>query len=208
MLQIQQIDLDNEQIYFLGSNRESGDPYFQYLYRVNFDGSQLVNLTPEIAHHQIGWSDSAEYFSDVFSTPTTPAVAVVRNTSGELQMALEETDISALVAGGWVAPEPFVVKARDQITDIYGLLYKPSNFDETKSYPVLNYLYPGRKAVAWVHDRFVPRAVTSSLWPSLDSSLWSWMLWVRLGDRSPSTTPTMEIWAIVACLIRSKAFDS
>lgn len=143
VLQIQQVDLDNEQIYFLGSNRESGDPYFQYLYRVNFDGSQLVNLTPEIANHQICWSDSAEYFSDVYSTPTVSAVAVVRNKSGELQMALEETDISALLASGWVAPEPFVVKARDQITDIYGLLYKPSNFDEAKSYPVLNYLYPG-----------------------------------------------------------------
>jgi dipeptidyl aminopeptidase/acylaminoacyl peptidase len=143
VLQIQQVDLENELIYFLGSNRESGDPYFQYLYRINFDGSDLINLTPETANHQISWSESAEYFSDVYSTPTTAPVFVVRNTSGEPQMVLEETDIDSLVASGWVAPIPFIVKARDQITDLYGLLYKPSNFDETMSYPVLNYLYPG-----------------------------------------------------------------
>lgn len=143
VLQIQQIDLENEQIYFLGSNRESGDPYFQYLYRINFDGSELINLTPETANHQISWSESADYFSDVYSTPTTAPVSVVRNTAGEPQLTLEETSIAALIASGWVAPIPFSVKARDQITDLYGLLYKPSNFDETKSYPVLNYLYPG-----------------------------------------------------------------
>ncbi len=143
VLQIEQVDLVNEQIYFLGSNREAGDPYFQYLYRINLDGSDLVNLTPEIANHEIRWSDSLDYFTDSYSTPTTAAITVVRNTQGEQQLVLEETNIDALVASGWVAPLPFSVKARDQITDLYGLLYKPSNFDETKSYPVLNYLYPG-----------------------------------------------------------------
>lgn len=143
VLQIQQIDLENEQIYFLGSNREAGDPYFQYLYRINFDGTELTNLTPETADHQISWSESANYFSDVYSTPNTAPVSVVRNRAGETQLLLEETDIDPLISSGWVAPIPFSVKARDQITDLYGLLYKPSNFDDTKSYPVLNYLYPG-----------------------------------------------------------------
>lgn len=143
VLDIQQIDLANEQIYFTGSNREPGDPYYQYLYRVNFDGSDLVNLTPENANHQINWSQSGDYFSDVYSTPTTAPVSVVRSRAGERQVELEQTDISALIDSGWVAPVPFTVKARDQITDIYGLMYKPTNFDETQSYPVLNYLYPG-----------------------------------------------------------------
>jgi len=143
VLQIQQVDLDNEQVYFLGSNREAGDPYFQYLYRINLDGTGLVNLTPEIANHQIVWADSAALFSDTYSTPTTAPVSVVRNSAGEQQLVLEEADIDALVSSGWVAPVPFSVKARDQITDLYGLLYKPSDFDESKSYPVLNYLYPG-----------------------------------------------------------------
>ena len=143
VLQIQQVDLENELIYFIGSNREEGDPYFQYLYRINFDGSDLINLTPEIANHQINWSESADYFTDVYSTPTTAAISLIRNKAGEQMLALEETDISLLLESGWVAPEPFIVKARDQITDIYGLLYQPSNFDESQSYPILNYIYPG-----------------------------------------------------------------
>lgn len=143
VLQIQQVDTDNEHIYFLGSNPESGDPYFQYLYRVNFDGAGLINLTPEIANHVINWSESANYFTDIFSTPTTAPVSVLRDKTGEVLLTLEQTDVSALLVSGWVAPEPFTVKARDQVTDIYGLLYKPSNFDESESYPILNYLYPG-----------------------------------------------------------------
>ncbi|MDC1436914.1 S9 family peptidase [Gammaproteobacteria bacterium] len=143
VLQIQQVDIDNEKIYFIGSNRESGDPYFQYLYSVNFDGTGLINLTPEIANHVVNWSESANYFTDIFSTPTTAPVSVLRDKVGQVMLTLELTDISALLASAWVAPEPFTVKARDQITDIFGLLYKPSNFDESKSYPILNYLYPG-----------------------------------------------------------------
>lgn len=143
VLQVQYIDLENEQIYFLASNREAGDPYYHYLYRINMDGSELENLTPENANHVITWSESREYFVDIYSTPTQPARSVIRTTSGESIMALEQEDIGALLASGWVAPIPFTVKARDQITDLYGLMYKPSNFDESQLYPVLNYLYPG-----------------------------------------------------------------
>nr|MCS5579723.1 S9 family peptidase [Gammaproteobacteria bacterium] len=143
VLQVQKIDSDKELIYFTGSNRELGDPYYSYLYRVRFDGSNLVNLTPEPGHHVINWSNSAGYFTDTWSTPTQPAESVVRNRDGEVIAKLEETDISALVEAGWVAPIPFNVKARDQQTDLYGLMYQPSNLDKTQSYPVLNYLYPG-----------------------------------------------------------------
>lgn len=143
VLQVSKVDLDNQQLYFIGSNREAGDPYYQYLYRINLDGTGLLNLTPEIANHVISWSKSENYFTDIYSTPTTAPRSLVRNSSGEEVLALELVDISALLADGWIAPEPFVVKARDQITDLYGLLYKPSNFDAGKSYPILNYLYPG-----------------------------------------------------------------
>ncbi len=143
VLQVQQVDLENEQVYFTGSNREPGDPYYHYLYRVNLDGSDLQLLTPELAHHVIRWSEDGSYFTDTYSTPTEPHVSVIRDRDGNLIQELERTDISQLQASGWVAPEPFRVKARDQQTDLYGLLYKPSNFDPSRSYPVLNYLYPG-----------------------------------------------------------------
>lgn len=143
VLKVEKVDGQNRQIYFTGSNREAGDPYFHYLYRVSFDGSGLELLTPEPAHHVINWSDSGLYFTDSYSTPTQPTKVVVRNTDGELILELEETDISALLDSGWVAPVPFTVKARDQQTDLFGLMYRPSNLDETASYPILNYLYPG-----------------------------------------------------------------
>lgn len=143
VLDVEKVDELNRKIYFTAANREEGDPYFHYLYRINFDGSELELLTPEPAHHDITWSDSGNYFTDIYSTPTEPAASVIRNSSGAVLMELEETNIAALVDSGWVAPVPFSVKARDQQTDLFGLMYLPSNLDESSKYPVLNYLYPG-----------------------------------------------------------------
>lgn len=143
VLDLQHVDEENRTIYFIGSNREEGNPYYHYLYKVNLDGSGLMNLTPENAHHEITWADDKDYFTDTYSTVDTPPVSVIRNLNGESVMELEKADISKLEETGWQAPEPFVVKARDGETDLYGLMYKPANFDSTKTYPVLNYLYPG-----------------------------------------------------------------
>ncbi len=143
VLQIQRVDVENEQLYFTGSNREPGDPYYQYLYRMDFDGNKLINLTPEPANHVISWSQSEQYFTDIYSTPTSPPTAVIRDSNGLVVTALEEVDISALVGSSWIPPLAFTVKARDQQTDLYGLMYRPSNLDENLSYPILNYLYPG-----------------------------------------------------------------
>lgn len=143
VLETLHVDEENRTIYFTGAGRDGEDPYFHYLYRINFDGSGKELLTPEEAHHQINISESAEYFVDTYSTPTTPSVSMIRNMDGEVLVELAETDISELQASGWVAPEPFTVKARDGETDLYGLMYKPSNFSSSASYPVLNYIYPG-----------------------------------------------------------------
>ncbi len=143
VLEVLQVDAAAGMVYFTAAGKEGGDPYYHYLYRLSLDGGEPELLTPEPAHHVIDWSDSAEYFVDTYSTPDTPPVAVVRNTVGEVILPLEEADSSALVDAGWVAPEAFVAKARDKLTDLYGLLYKPSSFDPAQSYPVLNYLYPG-----------------------------------------------------------------
>lgn len=143
VLEVLQVDAENQQIYFLGANREPGDPYYHYLYRVNFDGSGLQNLTPEQGHHSISWSDSGNYFVDSYSTPTRPPQYVIRDRDGNLALELERADISALENAGWIPPQPFTVKARDGETDLYGLLYQPSNLDPSQSYPILNYLYPG-----------------------------------------------------------------
>lgn len=143
VLDVQFVDEENRTIYFTGAGRMDGNPYYHYLYKINMDGSGLQNLTPEKANHEINWAQSQNYFTDTYSTPNTPPVSVIRNKKGDQVMKLEKGDISPLKADGWVAPEPFTVKARDGETDLYGLMYKPSNFDPKKDYPVLNYLYPG-----------------------------------------------------------------
>lgn len=143
VLQILRVDPDTNSIYFLGSNREAGDPYYEYLYRIGLDGSGLVNLTPEPFHHVISWADQSDYFMDTYSTPVDAPVSVIRNADGDVLMELERASTGKLLASGWVAPIPFTVKARDQLTDLYGLMYKPSNFNPELRYPVLNYLYPG-----------------------------------------------------------------
>jgi dipeptidyl aminopeptidase/acylaminoacyl peptidase len=143
VLQLRRIDRANRTLYFTGAGREPGDPYFQYLYSIGMDGGEIQLLTPDSANHTVTLSESGRYFVDSYSTPTIPPVTVVRDNRGRERMKLEEADISALVAMGWQAPIPFTTKARDGETDLYGLMYRPTNFDPNAKYPILNYLYPG-----------------------------------------------------------------
>ena len=143
VLQVLKVDEKERAVYFTGAGKEAGDPYFQYLYRVNLDGTGLKLLSPDSANHVISISPSGKYFVDTYSTPATPPITVLRNNNGEKVLGLEEADISGLVQSGWIPPMSFTVKARDGITDLYGLLFKPANFDPNKKYPVINYIYPG-----------------------------------------------------------------
>ncbi|MEX0720190.1 MAG: DPP IV N-terminal domain-containing protein [Balneolaceae bacterium] len=143
VLDIVKLDRENRKIYFTGSAIEEGNPYYHYLYSIDMNGENLTLLTPGRANHSIQISDTGDYLLDIYSTPDTPPISVLRNLEGEEIMKLEEADISALEEHGWQPPTEFQVKARDGETDLFGLMYKPTNFDESKSYPVLNYLYPG-----------------------------------------------------------------
>lgn len=143
VLQVLDINEEERNILFTGAGKEAGDPYFQYLYRVNMDGSDLRLLTPDSANHRISLSPDGKYFVDTYSTPAIPPVTDLRDLEGKLLLTLETADISKLLEAGWVAPEPVVVKARDGKTDLYGLMHKPSNFDPANKYPIINYIYPG-----------------------------------------------------------------
>ena len=143
VLQLRRIDEENRTLYFTGAGREPGDPYFQYLYSVRMDGADLRLLTPDSANHTVTLSPSGRYFVDSYSTPVDPPVTVLRDADGRTLLTLEEADISRLVADGWQPPIPFEVKARDGETDLYGLMYRPTSFDPSKSYPIINYIYPG-----------------------------------------------------------------
>ena len=131
-------------IYYMGSGQEAGrDPYFHHFYRIGFDGRGKTLLTPENANHVVSMSPDGRFFVDTYSTPTTPAVTVLRDAAGRIVQQLEKADISRLLATGWRPPTPFTVKARDGRTDIYGLMFTPAKLDSTKKYPIINYIYPG-----------------------------------------------------------------
>jgi dipeptidyl aminopeptidase/acylaminoacyl peptidase len=142
--EVKEFDVKNRKIIFEANGRESGrDPYYSHLYSVNFDGSALQLLTPENGNHNIYLSPDNQYFVDNYSQPDIPPVSVLRKITGELIMTLEKADISRLTSKGWKPPTSIKVKSADGNWDLYGLMYVPSNLDENKKYPIVNYIYPG-----------------------------------------------------------------
>lgn len=143
------IDEKNRVLYFTANARESKeDPYYLHVYRVNFDGSGLKLLNPGHFNHRVSMGDSHRFFVDNFSRVNTAPKAVLRNHLGQKLMDLETADLKNLMAAGYKFPEPFKAKAADGVTDIYGVMYKPFNFDSTKAYPILAYVYPGPQTEA------------------------------------------------------------
>lgn len=149
VLNITHVDEENESIYFQAAGLEiNEDPYLRHLYRVNFDGSGLESLTPEHAYHDVSLSPRHDYFVDNYSRVDMPTISVLRSLeNGSVIMELEQADIKDILAMGWTFPEPFQATAADGETKIYGLMWKPSNFNKNKSYPVIDQSYTGPQAV-------------------------------------------------------------
>ena len=144
VVDIVQVDESDRTIYFIGQGREPDrDPYFRHLYRVGFDGSGLTLLTRENANHTVSLRPNGESFIDTYSTPTTPPISVLRDSDGRELIELERGDISRLLVTGWSPPTPVTMKGRDGTTDIYGLMYTPTDLDSTAQYPIIDYIYPG-----------------------------------------------------------------
>jgi dipeptidyl-peptidase-4 len=138
------VDERARMVYFVGVGREKGrDPYFRHLYRIGMSGKGLTLLTPADADHDVTFSPSGRYFVDTYSKPDVPPVTELRDADGKLVMEVEKADISRLVATGWKPPIPITVKARDGVTDLYGLMYRPTNLDPARTYPIVNHIYPG-----------------------------------------------------------------
>jgi len=142
--QLLHVDEKSRTLTFLAVGKEANrDPYFQHLYSIHFDGSNLHLLTPDNANHAIALSPNGEFFVDEASTPTQPRVSTLRRIDGRPVKELGRQDLTQLLASGWVPPIPITVKGRDNQTDLYGFLFKPSSFDATKKYPIVNNIYPG-----------------------------------------------------------------
>ena len=150
---IDYVDEKARVLYFSAGGRESGrDPYLRAVYKVNLDGSGLTLLTSENADHAVSFSPDGKYFVDAFSRVDLPTVSVVRSAQdGHIVMPLEKADVSKLTAMGWKFPEPFKAKAADGQTDLYGVIWRPTNFDPSKKYPVVENIYTGPQGA------FVPK---------------------------------------------------
>jgi len=143
------IDENERVLYFLANGREEGeDPYYLHLYRVNLDGTGFQLLNKDNFNHRVSMDDSNLYFIDNFSRVDTSPRAVLRDNRGNTLLELETIDLSGLQEVGFQFPETFKVKADDGVTDLYGVMYKPFDFDENKKYPVIAYVYPGPQTEA------------------------------------------------------------
>ncbi len=183
------VDESNRQLWFTANGvYPNEDPYLIRYYRINLDGSGLTCLTPDEGMHTAWFSKDKRYLVDVYSKTDMAPVAVLRSAKdGKVVLPLEKADISTLIAKGWKAPETFVAKGRDGKTDMWGLIYRPTNFDPSKKYPIIEYIYSGPGS------QYVPKTFSTVNW---------------------NTCPLAELGFIVVQLdamstsFRSKAFES
>jgi len=141
---IEAIDEKNRILYFTANARESNeDPYYLHLYRVNFDGTGLKLLNKGNFNHTVSMNDAHTCFVNTYSCVNIIPKSELRDNQGNVMIELETADLSLLFEAGYQFPEPYMVKADDGMTDLYGVMYKPFDFDSTKKYPIIAYVYPG-----------------------------------------------------------------
>ncbi len=144
VVQVLGVDETAGVVLFTAAGREAGiDPYYNLVYRVNLDGTGLRRVDEGDYDNRASLNESARYIVDSYSRVNTAPKTVLRNARGGVILDLAEADFSKLMEAGWKMPEPFTVKAADGVTDLYGVMYKPFDFDSTKVYPIVEYVYPG-----------------------------------------------------------------
>ncbi|MFZ6025534.1 MAG: prolyl oligopeptidase family serine peptidase [Bacteroidota bacterium] len=154
---VDSVDVKKREIWFQASGMNKGeDPYFLHYYRIGFDGKNMLTLTKPGFNHRITWSPDKQYFVDTYSTVDQAPVSVLgRVADGKQLMELEKADISKHTAAGFRLTEPFHAKGRDGVTDIWGVICRPSNFDSNKRYPIIENIYAGPQ------DAFVPKSFSA-----------------------------------------------
>lgn len=146
---VARVDEKNNRLFFIANGKEAGeDPYYRHLYSVSLNGGTVSLLNPGNFDHSVSVNDAGNYVVENFSRVNTTPVSVVRDRSGNKVMDLETADLSQLFAAGYQFPEPFTFKADDGITDLFGVMYKPFDFDSTRKYPLIQYVYPGPQTEA------------------------------------------------------------
>jgi dipeptidyl aminopeptidase/acylaminoacyl peptidase len=160
---IERVDEKARTLYFSAGGREKGeDPYYTHLYRVGLDGTGLKLLNPGNASHAVSVTESARFFVNNASRVDGAPESSLYDTLGNNILKLETPDLAPLMEAGFKYPEPFMVKADDGITDLYGVMYKPFDFDPSRKYPIIAFVYPGPQTES-VTKTFNPRSNNISL---------------------------------------------
>jgi dipeptidyl-peptidase-4 len=180
------IDRDRNLLYFTANGAERRrNPYYDHLYSVSLNGGDIKPLTYEDAHHEVFLSPSCKYLVDNFSRVDQPLQAVLKDSDGNFLMELESTDISRLVEAGWKEPEVFHVKAADGETDLWGVMYKPYDFDPGRRYPIISFVYPGPQ------DELVPLTFIGALGNNAHLAQYGFIV-VHAGNRGGSYKRSLE----------------
>ena len=143
------VDEKTRKLFVTANGKEANEnPYYGHLYSINLDGSNLTLLNKGDFDHNIDFNDAQTFYVDNWSRVNTNPESTLYDRAGRKVMNLEKADLTQLFAAGYKYPEPFTVKADDGITDLYGVMYKPFDFDSTKKYPLIEYVYPGPQTEA------------------------------------------------------------
>lgn len=154
---VMNVDEKDRKIYFMAAGLDAVNPYFEHFCSVNFDGKNFKDLSPEAGTHRVTLSPSGKYFFNAWSQPAVPSTFNVRSTDGRKLLDIGSTDVSRLKKElGWKPNIPFTVKAADGVTDIYGLMFLPTNIDKSKKYPLVDYIYPGPQGGSVGNWSFMP----------------------------------------------------
>ncbi|MBN7815395.1 S9 family peptidase [Algoriphagus pacificus] len=146
---VERVDDKGRRLFFVANGKENGeDPYYEHLYSVSLDGGAITLLNKGNFNNSSDMNDAGTFFVNTYSRVNTAPVSELKDRNGAKVMDLETTDLSNLFAAGYQFPEPFTFKADDGITDLYGVMYKPFDFDSTRKYPIIEYVYPGPQTEA------------------------------------------------------------
>lgn len=154
------VDEKLRQIYFTASGLDSDqDPYLIHYCSIDFDGKNFKRLTTENGNHTLTFSPDYQSYIDQYSRVDLPPVTLFKSIKdAKVNIVLQQADITDLKQTGWNMPEVFAAKGRDENTDIWGVIVRPTSFDPKRSYPVIEYIYAGP------HDSFVPKSFQPNFW--------------------------------------------
>lgn len=213
---VEHVDDQKRQLWLrIGGYYANQDPYYVHYARVNFDGTGFVVLTEGDGTHEVEFSPDRKYLIDTYSRVNFPPVTELRNAeTGKLICKLEKADISQLLKAGWKMPERFVAKGRDGKTDIYGIVYRPTNFDPKRKYPIIEHIYAGpqgqtvRKRFSANQGSAQPLAELGFITVHIDGMGTNWrsrafhdVCWKNLGDAG---LPDRKLW--ITALAKKYAF--